>query len=245
MNQYFNGDALKTFLTLKSPSLLLPHYTVQDVSHIPYDALRRHGFRALVLDKDNTLTVPYSLSPHPRVKESIETMKQVFPEKCIIFSNHAGSNNDKGYVNATKIENSLGLPVLRHVQQKPSGMLDVQRHLSVNPQEVVVIGDRYMTDILFGNLNGCLTIYSVPLVNHGENVIVRMVFNSKRGYYDANPRIPATHLYFFSAGTIFGKFFGEIPYSQKIFTTRTQICHPRTHVVYGKQTMNWDGSISI
>jgi phosphatidylglycerophosphatase GEP4 len=41
---------------------------------------------------------------------------------------------------------------------------------------LVVIGDRYLTDVVFGNLHGALTIYTEPCSTDGENFAVRLVW---------------------------------------------------------------------
>jgi hypothetical protein len=42
-------------------------------------------------------------------------------------------------------------------------------------KSIVVVGDRYLTDVVFGNLNGSLTIYTAPVSTNGENFAVRLV----------------------------------------------------------------------
>jgi phosphatidylglycerophosphatase GEP4 len=54
-------------------------------------------------------------------------------------------------------------------------MDSVLEYLGCKPSEIVVLGDRYFTDIMFGNLHGSLTIYTDPLTSEGENVAVRVV----------------------------------------------------------------------
>lgn len=40
---------------------------------------------------------------------------------------------------------------------------------------IVVIGDRYLTDVAFGNVNGALTIHISPVSTKGENFAVSLV----------------------------------------------------------------------
>lgn len=40
---------------------------------------------------------------------------------------------------------------------------------------MIVIGDRYLTDIVFGNLYGMLTIHVDPFTLQGENLAVLLV----------------------------------------------------------------------
>lgn len=42
-------------------------------------------------------------------------------------------------------------------------------------EQIAVIGDRYLTDILFGNMHGMLTIHTSPLTKDGESVTVAII----------------------------------------------------------------------
>ena len=54
-------------------------------------------------------------------------------------------------------------------------MEDVRKHFEgrFDGKEIAMVGDRYATDILFGNLHGMLTIHTDPLTAEGELAIVR------------------------------------------------------------------------
>jgi phosphatidylglycerophosphatase GEP4 len=82
---------------------------------------------------------------------------------------------DPGYVEATKIEAALNVPVLRHKEKKPAGgTADIEARLGCAPHETVMIGDRYLTDVFFGNRSGMLSIRVAPFVSTGESVGVRV-----------------------------------------------------------------------
>ncbi|ETP38409.1 HAD phosphatase, family IIIA, variant 2 [Phytophthora nicotianae P10297] len=140
----------------RQPQLLLPQLSVKDVTEVPFQTLRDRGFRGVIFDKDNTLTVPHKLEIAPHLAPSLEECRRVFGDSgVVIFSNSAGSTDDKDGVEAKKIEEELQVAVLRHNQKKPGGITFVKKHFGeVDPQTHVVIGDRYSTDVLFGNLNG-------------------------------------------------------------------------------------------
>lgn len=42
-------------------------------------------------------------------------------------------------------------------------------------EQMIMIGDRYLTDVVYGNLNGMFTIRPAPLTMKGEPPVVRMV----------------------------------------------------------------------
>lgn len=70
-----------------------------------------------------------------------------------------GSEDDKGYLHAEAIEEELGIRVIRHRQKKPDGLLEtVALWPGVSTGEVMMVGDRYLTDIYGGNIYGMLTV---------------------------------------------------------------------------------------
>ncbi|KAG1684077.1 hypothetical protein DVH05_007917 [Phytophthora capsici] len=157
----------------RQPQLLLPQLSVKDVTEVPFQTLRDRGFRGIIFDKDNTLTVPHKLEIAPHLESSLSECRRVFGDSgVVIFSNSAGSTDDTDGIEAKKIEEGLHVAVLRHNQKKPGGMEFVKKHFGeVDPQSLVVIGDRYSTDVLFGNLNGLLTIRTEQFTPESESVV--------------------------------------------------------------------------
>jgi phosphatidylglycerophosphatase GEP4 len=61
------------------------------------------------------------------------------------------------------IEHSMGLAVLRHREKKPRGLECVLRYFNgAEAEELLVVGDRLLTDVVFGNLHGMLTVSPTP-----------------------------------------------------------------------------------
>jgi len=90
------------------------------VSDIDFLELKRRGVRALVFDKDNTLTNPYTNELHPTAVLAIQEVRKHFgPNGAVVFSNSLGDVADKknDYAAAKKTEAALGLPILKHDQQ--------------------------------------------------------------------------------------------------------------------------------
>jgi phosphatidylglycerophosphatase GEP4 len=182
MVQSINGKAIWTLATIaRRPSLLVPQLSVDTVSDIDYGALRhQHGIRAVVFDKDHTLTAPYDQILHPSARRGLEQADAVFGRRYLaILSNSAGTDDDVGHRDAQAIETSLQLAVIRHSEKKPGGLKEVLQHFStaagngddndddVHPREICVVGDRILTDVVFGNLHGMYTIHTqaLPPVN--------------------------------------------------------------------------------
>lgn len=74
-------------------NLVIPHVAVPDVRYIDWAELKRNGFKGVVFDKDNTITVPYSLTLWPPLGSSLERCKSVFGNDIAVFSNSAGDSN--------------------------------------------------------------------------------------------------------------------------------------------------------
>jgi phosphatidylglycerophosphatase GEP4 len=70
--------------------LAIPHVSVPSIAWVDWDALRRAGFQGCVLDKDNTLTPPYSSQIAPQLLPSLERCRKAFDDRLVLFSNSAG-----------------------------------------------------------------------------------------------------------------------------------------------------------
>lgn len=101
----------------------------------------------------------------------------VFDGRIVLYSNSAGLEQfDPEGVEAAALESALGLSVLRHKEKKPAGGAeDVERHFNCSVDKLIMVGDRYLTDVAFGNRLGMLTIRPVPFTAEGEPKAVRAV----------------------------------------------------------------------
>lgn len=76
------------------------------------------------------------------------------------------------------MEKALGVPVLRHTIKKPGGgdALLQRFHGVAKPQQMAMVGDRLFTDVLFGNLNGNITVLTRQIISEkGDNPIAAKV----------------------------------------------------------------------
>lgn len=94
VGQRINPGAIACFVGVLfgNERLVIPHVAVRDVRYIDWAELKRKGFEGVVFDKDNTLTVPYSLSLWPLLGSSLETCKALFGSNVAVFSNSAGNS---------------------------------------------------------------------------------------------------------------------------------------------------------
>eukprot|EP00123_Amoebidium_parasiticum_P022757 comp9427_c0_seq1/m.4479 comp9427_c0_seq1/g.4479 ORF comp9427_c0_seq1/g.4479 comp9427_c0_seq1/m.4479 type:complete len:207 (-) comp9427_c0_seq1:105-725(-) len=177
MGQGWNPVAVRTAVSVLTTrrSLAVPHFSVKDISHIDFSALHKGGCRAIVFDKDNCLTAPYALEIYPTIKDAFTECRRVFGNNVAIVSNSAGSKDDTNMIEAEKLEGALGVQVIRHGKKKPEGGNELLSQLGLPSSSVVFVGDRLLTDVVFGNMNGMLTIHTMPLTLKGDNTAAKWV----------------------------------------------------------------------
>ncbi|KAI3457077.1 hypothetical protein Pfo_013740 [Paulownia fortunei] len=171
------GIACSVGILSKDKQLAIPHVTVSDIRYIDWAELKKRGFEGVVFDKDNTITVPYSLSLWAPLGSSIEQCKSLFGNNIAVFSNSAGLYEyDPDGRKAGALEDAIGIKVIRHRVKKPAGTAEeIERHFGCEASRLIMVGDRPFTDIVYGNRNGFFTILTEPLSTAEEPLIVRQV----------------------------------------------------------------------
>jgi len=172
-----NFEAIKYFFTARfiDPSLMIPHFLVNNINLISPEKLKEYGFKGVVFDKDNTLTEPLVNEVHPSVKNALSHYKDVFWDNLAIMSDYAGTKDDKNYKSAVEVEWNLGIKVIKHNRKKPSGIESVIDYFKCDTSELVCIGDRILTDIVFGNFGGMLTVYTEPVTDKESTKIASRI----------------------------------------------------------------------
>ncbi|KAG9320636.1 hypothetical protein KVV02_007825 [Mortierella alpina] len=172
MGQSFNlQGVLQSFRVLASPRLMIPNLVVRDVRDINFEQLHKAGITAIAFDKDNCLTRPYGLEIYPPFKDAWRRCRGTYKDRVVIVSNSAGTPDDKDDHQAKAIESSLRVHVLRHQEKKPSGGQELLKHFhGVDPTKIAFVGDRALTDVVFGNNEGMFTILTRDVVTEdGDN----------------------------------------------------------------------------
>ncbi|WVR05858.1 hypothetical protein IAU60_002884 [Kwoniella sp. DSM 27419] len=102
------------------PGLLRPHLRVPSIANIDFRALRSEGYNAVVIDKDNCLTLPNKDDIYQPYQIAWNDMLETFqPGRVLVVSNSAGTKKDPGGIAAEAVSLSLRAPVLLHAQPKP------------------------------------------------------------------------------------------------------------------------------
>ncbi|KAI9146046.1 mitochondrial PGP phosphatase [Paraphysoderma sedebokerense] len=181
MVQSFNlAGVLYFFRVLRNPSLAVPHISVPDIRYLNYKSLRAAGFKAIAFDKDNCLTAPYQDVIHDPFKHAWNNcLNQFGNENILVYSNSAGSADDIDHKQAQRFEKSLGVHVLRHEHKKPAGGKSLLSHFGnrgFGPHEILFVGDRVLTDVVFANLNGLFAVHTSKIIDtKGDNKMAVLV----------------------------------------------------------------------
>ncbi|KAI8923041.1 mitochondrial PGP phosphatase-domain-containing protein [Entophlyctis helioformis] len=143
MGQSINWSGLAGALgVLVRPSLVVPHLVVAG------------WLRAIAFDKDNTLTAPYAMEIHPPFQDAWTRCLDAFgPSNVAIVSNSAGGPDDAGHAE-----------VSRAGRVKPAGGQALAAHFGCAPRQIVVVGDRLFTDVLYANRMGAYSVLTRDIV---------------------------------------------------------------------------------
>ena len=140
--------------------LLTPQFDFRRIQEIPTSCFVQHGIRALLLDVDNTLTGDNSQEVKPEVAEWLARQQQAGLRLFVI------SNNREARV--APFAGRLGLGYIAEAEKpKTRVVLAKMKEFGVSPQQTALIGDQLFTDILCGNLCGCMTILVEPYAPEG------------------------------------------------------------------------------
>ncbi|PWA71387.1 haloacid dehalogenase (HAD) superfamily protein [Artemisia annua] len=125
----------------KNRNWVMPHLSVKDIRYIDWAALKSKGYEGVVFDKDNTLTVPYSLSLWGPISESVESCKAVFGSNVAVFSNSAGLEEyDPDGRKARALEFVIGIRVIRHKVKKPAGSAEeIEKHFGCDSSKLIMV----------------------------------------------------------------------------------------------------------
>ena len=154
MVQSINTKALLTLASVvRRPYLASPHIHVPTISDVNYESMRDNcGIKAIVFDKDNTITAPYENTVHERAAFGLSKALDVFGhDNVAILSNSAGTKDDANYEDAIMIEKEMGINVIRHDEKKPGGLEEVLEHFKDHgvddASQLCMVGDRLLTDV--------------------------------------------------------------------------------------------------
>ncbi|GHT79936.1 hypothetical protein FACS1894104_5260 [Actinomycetota bacterium] len=132
-------------------ALLTPDQSYPSVEQIPVDALIAQGYRAVLIDIDNTL-VPRDTGQIPAaVANWVAQLKQSGLPCCLL------SNNWHKTVFAHSA--SLGIPVVyKAMKPAPFAYIRALNKINASRNGAVIIGDQLLTDVLGARICGIQAI---------------------------------------------------------------------------------------
>ncbi|KAI0764334.1 mitochondrial PGP phosphatase-domain-containing protein [Trametes elegans] len=129
---------------LINPRLVVPSIVVKDIRQLDFPALYKAGYRGAVFDKDNCLTIPHEDRLVPELVDAWKECRETFGPANVLI--------------AESVSHHLSVPVLRHTSLKPSYscIKSIRAYFAslprpVRDEELVVVGDRLLTDIVMAN----------------------------------------------------------------------------------------------
>jgi phosphatidylglycerophosphatase GEP4 len=175
MIQIWNGGAMRALQSMlasaKCRRWAVPHMHVSSCDMVDYARLYEMGFRALLFDKDNTLTRRYASSLASEGRRALSNAVNAGFTKLTVLSNHIGSSDDaddtlrRRWIDSLPSELAPTISVMVHGAKKPDiPMHAVLEHFDgLEAHRIAVIGDRVLTDVVFANRNGMMSILCEPL----------------------------------------------------------------------------------
>ncbi|GJM23118.1 MAG: haloacid dehalogenase [Planctomycetota bacterium] len=137
---------------------LRPWRHVRDLSQLALDDLEQVGARGVVLDADNTLVFHGTQNLNPVIVPAFDAMRERFT--CVLFSNRSPERHAR----LTRYAEELGLPIVEQTHKKPeaSGFERAAELAGLPVEQLVMVGDRVLTDILGANRAGLRSVLVDP-----------------------------------------------------------------------------------
>ncbi len=137
-------------------SLFVPSMYVNGVMDINIDLLRDMNIKGIILDVDDTIAEHGSQVPFRGVTDWILKLKN-YGIKIIILSNNLKKR-------VKPFAEKVGIPFVSvGLKPAPFGIIKALRKISLNKEEVVMVGDQIFTDILGANIYGLKSILIEPI----------------------------------------------------------------------------------
>ena len=157
-----NSSSLKktksTWLNYFRPNLFLKSY-----SDLNLFTLRKNGIRVLICDLDNTLAPHFTKFPSKKAKDFVIEVQKMGIKFVVV------SNNSKQRV--TAFCKLLKPDDFIWNAKKPllSKIKNVIKKYDLEPEELIILGDQFITDVWAANRLGCKSILVLPVVDQSKN----------------------------------------------------------------------------
>lgn len=150
-------------------------YILNHVTEIDLEGLKTRGIKGIIFDLDNTIMAPRAGELTKDVEEWLSRVKEDF--KIAVVTN----NRKENYIeNAAKVVGCI----VHGKAEKPKRKVirKTLQALELSPKEIVVVGDRPLTDIWVGKRLGSMTILVDPLIKDKENDFIKFLRKLERTF---------------------------------------------------------------
>lgn len=148
--------------------ILKPDFNLKNIYEIDLEALKEMGIKAMLFDLDSTIMVSKSGEYLEQTEEWLKKVSEHFFIAVI-------SNNKKlEYIE--KVQSISSFQIIGNAN-KPSRKVikKLLTKIELEPEQVVIVGDRPLTDILAGKRLGAKTILVDSINAHNEGKPTRIV----------------------------------------------------------------------
>lgn len=147
---------------------LRPNIFVKDISQIDIHSLKTNGIKLVICDLDNTLVPHFNKFPNKYVFDFINKIKR---EGLLII---IASNNTKKRVTTfvNQLQKTISVDGFLYNCKKPFTR-KIRKEIgkfNITYNDVVVIGDQFITDIFLANRLKCKSILVLPMVDSNKSV---------------------------------------------------------------------------
>ena len=134
-----------------------PTWMISAINNVTPAQLRAQGIKAVFTDLDNTLIAWDNPDGTPELKQWLHALQDAGIPVVVV------SNNSEPRI--AKALSTLDLPfVSRALKPLPFGIGKASRNLGLRKNEVVMVGDQYITDMWASHLAGVASILVKPIV---------------------------------------------------------------------------------
>ncbi len=148
--------------------LLKPTHNLKNIYEIDLEKLKQDGIRAIFFDLDSTIMVSKSGEYSEKTAEWLKKVEEDFFIAVI--------TNNKKFDYVEKVKSISSFQVIADAKKPGTkAMRKLLNKINMPPKEVVIVGDRPLTDILAGKLLGCHTILVDSINAENENLATRCV----------------------------------------------------------------------
>lgn len=147
---------------------LKPDFILKNIYEIDLNLLKEHGIKAIFFDLDSTIMVSKSGEYHEKTEKWLEEVDKDFFIAVI--------SNNKKCEYLEKVQSISNFQIIGNAN-KPStkAMRHLLAKINMTPEQVVIVGDRPLTDILAGIRLGAKTILVDSINAHNEGLATRFV----------------------------------------------------------------------